>query len=189
MNISTTDLAVLLGYLVAMLLFGLWMGRRQKDAADFMVGSRSVPWWLVLASIVATETSTVTFLSIPGFAWENDLTWIQLPIGFAIGRLAVLGLFLPRYFRGELFTAYQVLHERFGGRTKVVASLLFVVTRTLADGLRLFLSAIVLREVAGIDMELAIIVLGAVTILYTFLGGMRAVLWTALVQFDVYEGG
>lgn len=189
MKISNTDLAVLLGYLLAMLAFGLWMGRRQKDAADFMVGSRSVPWWLVLASIVATETSTVTFLSIPGFAWKNDLTWIQLPIGFAIGRLAVLGLFLPRYFRGELFTAYQVLHERFGGRTKVVASLLFVVTRTLADGLRLFLSAIVLREVAGLDMELAIVVLGAVTVLYTFLGGMRAVLWTDLVQFVVYVGG
>jgi SSS family transporter len=188
-KIQPTDLAVLCGYLLAMLAFGLWMGRRQRDAADFMLGGRAIPWWLVLFSIVATETSTVTFLSIPGFAWANDLTWIQLPIGFAIGRLLVIVILLPGYFRGELFTAYQVLHERFGGTTKTVASLLFVVTRTLADGLRLFLSAIVLQTVTGIPMEYAVVTLGVVTIVYTFLGGMRAVLWTDLIQFVVYVGG
>lgn len=189
MKIATTDLAVLLAYLAAMLLFGLWMGRRQRDAADFMVGGRAIPWWLVLFSIVATETSTVTFLSIPGFAWAHDLTWIQLPIGYAVGRLLVIVLLLPRYFRGEMFTAYHVLHERFGGATKTIASLLFVITRTLADGLRLFLSALVLWKVADIDMVYAIVVLGIVTIVYTFLGGMRAVVWTDFVQFVVYVAG
>ncbi len=189
MRIETVDLAVLVAYLVAMVLFGLWMGRRQTGSADFMLGGRSMPWWLVLFSIVATETSTVTFLSIPGFAFQNDLTWLQLPLGFALGRLVVTWLLLPRYFKGELFTAYQVLDQRFGGLTKQAASLLFVATRTLADGLRLFLSAIVLREVAGVNLELAVISLGAATILYTFVGGMRAVIWTDFVQFLVYMLG
>ena len=189
MRIDPIDLAILAAYLLGMVAFGLWMGRRQKDAADFMVGGRSMPWWLVLFSIVATETSTVTFLSIPGFAYQNDLTWLQLPIGFAVGRVVVTLLLLPRYFKGELFTAYQVLHERFGGATKQVASLLFVITRTLADGLRLFLSALVLQEVAGVPLPTAVIALGAATILYTFVGGMRAVIWTDFVQFVVYMLG
>jgi len=188
-KIDPADLAVLAAYLAAMLAFGLWMGRRQRDAADFMLGGRSMPWWLVLASIVATETSTVTLLRIPVCGWQRDLTWIPLPLGYALGRLVVIAVLLPAYFRGEMFTAYQVLHERFGGPTKTVASSLFLVTRTLADGLRLYLSAIVLEKVAGLDMVTAIVVLGIVTIAYTFLGGMRAVVWTDLVQLVVYLAG
>ena len=189
MRIESTDLAILAAYLLGMVAFGLWIGRRQSGAADFMVGGRRMPWWLVLFSIVATETSTVTFLSVPGIAYENDLTWLQLPFGFAIGRVVVTFLLLPRYFRGELFTAYQVLHDRFGGATRQVASLLFLVTRTLADGLRLFLSAIVLQAVADVEVEYAVIALGVATIVYTFVGGMRAVLWTDFVQFVVYMAG
>jgi SSS family transporter len=188
-NISGLDLTILIAYLFGVVAFGLWMGRNQKTAADFMVGSRNFPWWVILFSIVATETSTVTFLSIPGLAWATDLTFLQLPLGYIVGRLLVCMVLLPRYFKGEMFTAYEVLHVRFGGQVKRFASLLFIVTRTLGDGLRLFLSAIVLERVFSIDIEIAVICLGVATILYTFVGGMRAVLWTDLVQFVVYMGG
>ncbi len=154
-----------------------------------MVGDRNLPWWLVLFSIVATETSTVTFLSIPGYGYEHDLTWLQLPLGFLVGRLLVVGLLLPGYFRGRIFTAYQVLHDRFGGVTERVASMLFIATRTLADGLRLYLSAIALQQITGIDMHWAVVAMGAATVVYTFVGGMRAVVWTDFIQFVVYLGG
>jgi len=188
-KISTPDLALLLGYMVGVVLFGVWMGRRSKGLSDYLVGGRDVPWWVVLFSIVATETSTVTFLSIPGFAYAADLTWLQLPLGYIVGRTLVVALLLPQYFRGQLFTAYQVLHDRFGGATERVASGLFLITRNLADGLRLFLTAIVLEQVAGIDLSLAVVCIGLATILYTVVGGMRAVVWTDMIQFLVYMAG
>ena len=189
MKLSGTDLTILIAYLAGMVLFGMWMGRRQKSSADFMVGARDFPWWVILFSIVATETSTVTFLSVPGVAWAGNLTFLQLPLGYILGRLIVCSLLLPRYFAREMFTAYEVLDQRFGGRVKKTASALFIVTRTLGDGIRLFLTAIILQKVAGIDMNLAIVYLGIATIIYTFTGGMRAVLWTDCVQFMVYMGG
>ena len=189
MNISLIDLSILGFYLFGVVALGLWIGRRTRTAAEFMVGGRDLPWWLILFSIVATETSTVTFLSIPGFAFGRNLTWLQIPLGFLIGRFAVVFLLLPQYFKGTFFTAYEVLDQRFGGSTKKVASALFIVTRSLADGLRLFLSAIVLQEMTGLGMHWAVIAIGTTTIIYTFLGGMRAVLWTDLVQFFVYIGG
>jgi len=183
------DLLVLAAYLVGVVLFGVWVGRGQKDVADYMVGNRDIPWWGLLFSIVATETSTVTFLSIPGFAFARDMTWLQLALGFVLGRLVVVALLLPHYFKGRFFTAYEVLDHRFGGPTKRAASLLFLVTRSLADGLRLFLTAIVLQEVARIPLNWAIVIIGATTIVYTFLGGMKAVVWTDVAQFVIYIAG
>src|SRR5512142_2356383 len=116
-----------------------------------MIGGRDIAWWGLLFSIVATETSTVTFLSIPGFAWARDLTWIQLPLGYVAGRVLVVAVLLPHYFSGEYFSAYQVLRERFGGSVGQAASLLFIVTRSLADGLRLFLTALVVQEMSGLS--------------------------------------
>jgi len=189
LKISPADTGILVAYLLGVVALGLWLGRRARTDADFMVGGRDVPWWVILASIVATETSTVTFLSIPGFAWSRDLTWLQLAAGFLLGRFAVAFLLLPGYFRGALFTAYEVLHERFGGAVQKTASALFILTRSLADGLRLFLSALVLEELAGIPLAWSVVILGVTTILYTWAGGMRAVLWTDLVQLLVYLGG
>jgi SSS family solute:Na+ symporter len=183
------DLAVLAGYMAGVVLFGLWVGRGQRGAADYILGGRDLPWWGLLLSIVATETSTVTFLSIPGFAFTRDFTWIQLAAGMLIGRLLVVALLLPHYFAGEYFTAYDVLHRRFGGATAQAASLLFIVTRSLADGLRLFLTAIVLQELVGISLPWAIVVVGVATVVYTFFGGMKAVVWTDAIQFVVYMAG
>lgn len=189
MALGWIDGTVLLAYLAGTVLLGLWMGRHQRSAADYMLGERNVPWWLILFSIVATETSTVTFLSIPGFAWQRDFTWLQLPLGFVVGRVLVVLLLLPQYFQGEYFTAYQLLQGRFGGATKQAASLLFIVTRSLADGLRLFLTAIVLQEVVHLPLAWAVVAMGVTTIVYTYVGGMKAVLWTDLVQFVVYIAG
>lgn len=183
------DVTVLIVYLTAVVAFGTWVGRGARNLAEYAVGGRNLPWWLIFASIVATETSTVTFLSIPGFAFTRDLTWLQIALGFLIGRIVVAYLLLPRYFDGSLLTAYEVLDRRFGGATKKVASAMFVVTRSLADGLRLFLTAIVLREMTGLAMHTSVVLIGVATIVYTVVGGMRAVLWTDLVQLAVYLSG
>jgi SSS family transporter len=188
-SVGAVDLGILLAYMAGVVALGIWVGRKTRSSADFMVAGRDLPWWLILFSIVATETSTVTFLSIPGFAWSRDLTWLQIPLGFLLGRFAVAFLLLPQYFEGSFFTAYEVLHRRFGGAVKQASSAMFIVTRSLADGLRLFLSAIVLQEMTGIPLHWAVVAMGAATIVYTFLGGMRAVLWTDFAQFAVYMGG
>jgi SSS family transporter len=189
MNVSALDLAILFAYMAGMVLLGSWLGRGARDVAEYAVGSRDLPWWLILFSIIATETSAVTFLSIPGFAYERDFTWIQIALGFVLGRFAVAFLLLPEYFKGTLFTSYEVLHRRFGGATKQTASALFLVTRSLADGLRLFLSALVLQEMTGISIPWAVTALGVTTVIYSYLGGMRAVLWTDLIQFFLYLAG
>ncbi|HUT88495.1 MAG TPA: sodium:solute symporter [Thermoguttaceae bacterium] len=190
--ISELDAAIIAAYILGVVLFGIWMGHGQRNVAGYLVGGRSLPWWAVLFSIVATETSTVTFLSIPGLAFDpkgGSLVFLQLTFGYILGRFVVVFLFLPHYFRGELFTAYQVLDRRFGGATKQTASLLFLVTRNLADGLRLYLTAIVLQHVLGVDLWVCITVVGATTILYTFLGGMKSVVWNDCVQFAIYVAG
>jgi len=189
LNVGAVDLVILLAYMAGVVALGTWVGRVTRSAADFMLGGRDLPWWVILFSIVATETSTVTFLSIPGFAFSRDLTWLQIALGFMLGRFAVTFLLLPQYFKGNFFTAYEVLDQRFGGATKQTASLLFIITRSLADGLRLFLSAIVLQEMTGIPMHWAVVAIGVTTIVYTYLGGMRAVLWTDFLQFTVYMIG
>jgi SSS family solute:Na+ symporter len=189
MNVGTVDLAILLVYLAGVVGLGLWVGRGARDVSEYAVGRRDMAWWLVLASIVATETSSVTFLSIPGFAWSRDLTWLQIALGFLLGRFAVSLFLLPQYFRGSLFTAYEVLHRRFGGATRRTASALFLVTRSLADGLRLFLTALVVQEMTGIPLAWAVVAVGLTTIVYTYAGGLRAVLWTDLVQLLVYLAG
>ena len=189
MSVGAFDLTILLAYMAGVVFLGMWVGRATRTAADFMVGGRDLPWWVILFSIVATETSTVTFLSIPGFAYGRDMTWLQIVFGFVLGRFVVAFLLLPQYFKGNFFTAYEVLDKRFGGATKRAASVIFIVTRSLADGLRLFLSAIVLQEMTGIPMYWAVITIGVATIVYTYLGGMRAVLWTDSIQFMVYMGG
>lgn len=199
--VSPIDLAIVAVYLAGVVVFGLWIGRGQRGINDYLLGDRNLPWWVLLLSIVATETSTATFLSIPGVGYRRDLSFLQLALGYLIGRYIVVGILLPQYFRGELFTAYQVLDRRFGGATKQAASVLFIVTRSLADGLRLLLAGIVLKVMlfapdttAGMgtfDWQLAVAVgaMGVATIIYTFFGGMKAVAWTDFAQFFIYMLG
>jgi solute:Na+ symporter, SSS family len=191
LTISSIDAAIVVAYLVAVTLMGIWIGRDNKDVSDYLLGDRSLPWWAVLGSIVATETSTATFLSVPGIAFAKDgnFSFLQLAFGYVIGRILVSVWLLPLYFKGQLFTAYEVLHKRFGGLTQKTASLIFLVTRNLGDSLRLFLTAIVVKQVTGLSLTASIIVVGASTVAYTFVGGMKAVVWSDCLQFVIYVGG
>lgn len=188
-QLAPVDIAIVVLYIVGTTLLGAWFSQKQRDLRTYFVGDRDVRWWLVLVSIVATETSTVTFLSVPGLAFRRDggnLTFLQLSFGYIIGRVLIAWLLLPQYFRGELFSAYQLLRERFNPTVQRTASGLFLVTRTLADGLRLYLTGLLLQQFTGWSIELSVLVMGAATLLYTYLGGMQAVIWTDLVQFVIY---
>ena len=158
---------------------------------DYFLGARSLPWWALLLSIVATETSTVTFLSLPGIAGaaDGDLTFLQITFGYIAGRFLIIRFLLPLYFQGQAFTAYETLERRFGKLSRRAASSLFLVTRNVSDALRLFLTALVLQIVLDLDLALSVIVLGAITIVYTLVGGARSVIWNDCIQFIVYMVG
>src|SRR5918992_5668548 len=140
------DVIIIFAYLIGIVLFGVWFSRKQKTTRDYFLGGRSVPWWAIAASIVATETSTVTFISVPGIAFSRNgnFQFLQLAMGYILGRIVVTLLFIPSYFRGDLLTVYQLLTRRFGEPARVVAASLFVVMRNVADGIRLLLTAFVL---------------------------------------------
>ena len=190
-RISSIDVAIVAIYLAVLTGVGFWMGRGNRTVSDYLLGDRSLPWWAVLGSIVATETSTATFLSIPGTAFVEggNLQFLQLVLGFCVGRIIVAWKLIPLYFKGQLFTAYEVLHKRFGGVTQKTASLIFLVTRNLGDGLRLLKAGIVVEKVAGIGLPQSIIIVGVCTIAYTFVGGMKAVIWSDCVQLVIYVSG
>ncbi|MCA9179034.1 MAG: sodium:solute symporter [Planctomycetales bacterium] len=189
--VHPVDLGIVVAYVCGIVMLGIWVGRGQRDLNSYLLGSRDLPWWAILGSIVATETSTVTFLSVPGitFAEGGDLRFLQLAMGLIAGRIVVALVLLPQYFRGQMFTAYEVLAKRFGGATKQTASALFLVTRNLGDGLRLFLTAIVMEKVVGFDLATSIVLIGIATIVYTFFGGMKAVVWNDCIQLVAYLGG
>lgn len=196
MSIGPIDLAIVALYLLGMVALGVWLGRGQGTARDYLLGGRDLPWLALLISIVATETSTVTFLSVPGLAFGDgvpgspgDMRFLQLPLGYVIGRILAARLLLPLYFQGELFTAYEVLKVRFGPLLRGLASALFLVTRALADGLRLYLTAQVVQKLVGADLVTAVLVVGLSTLVYTFFGGVKAVVWTDVLQFAVYMLG
>ena len=194
---TPVDLAIIGGYLLSITLLGAALARRQRTTADYFTGSRRLPWWAVGMSIVATETSTITFISVPGivFAKGGNFQFIQLVLGYLVGRLVIAALFIPSYFRGQLQTVYQLLGTRFGGRVRVLASSLFVVMRNVADGIRLLLTALVLAAVyaasqadAASDATVigAVLVLGVVMIAFTVLGGIEAVIWVEVLQLGIY---
>jgi solute:Na+ symporter, SSS family len=183
---SPIDLGIVVLYIVGCTALGARLGAGAKGLKGYFLGEKNIPAAAVMISIVATETSTATFLSVPGVACKGDFTFLQLAIGYVFGRVIVATLLLPAYFRGEIYTAYQVLEDRFGGATRTTASVVFLVTRCLADGLRLFLASKVLQQVSGWPIWASIVVLGLATIVYTYLGGMKAVIWIDVVQFTIY---
>ncbi|HVO13138.1 MAG TPA: sodium:solute symporter [Vicinamibacteria bacterium] len=176
-------------YLAGINLLGAWLGRGQRSAGDYFLGHRSMPWWAVMASVVATETSALTFLSVPGDAYRSGFAFLQLTFGYLVGRVVVAFLLLPAYFRGELPTAYALLESRFGVATRRFASLVFMVTRVMAASVRLAVPAIPIALMLGIPVWAAILILAAGTALYTYLGGIRAVIWIDLIQVLVYLSG
>jgi SSS family solute:Na+ symporter len=199
-NMRSLDLVIIFGYLIGVVLLGAWFARKQETTRDYFLGDRTVPWWAIAASIVATETSTITFISVPGIAYavNGNFQFLQLVFGYMLGRVVISLLFIPSYFRGELLTVYQLLDRRFGGRIKMLAASLFVIMRNVADGIRLLLTAFVLAAVyiafqpgtdAGTLVVLSVILLGVVMIIFTYFGGMEAVIWIEVVQLGIYIAG
>src|SRR5688572_485930 len=186
------DLAVLVAYLVGTTWLGVWLGRGQKTTRAYFVVDGAVPWWAILFSVVATETSALTFISIPGLAYTADLSFLQVAAGYLIGRIVIAYTLLPRYYQGELVTAYALLERRFGIATRRFASITFMATRLFGDSVRLFATAIPIALILGPLVPAAyvtpvsVLLIGLLTVLYTYHGGMKAVIWTDVVQTGVY---
>src|SRR5882762_2004543 len=191
-NFTALDFIVLAAYLVGTTLLGVWLGRNQKDSKDYFVAGHAIPWWAVMFSVVAGATRNLTFISIPGLAYTTNLGFLQIATGYLLGRIVVAYTLLPRYYEGELVTAYALLEKRFGLATRRFTSIVFMVTRGLADSVRVFATAIpialILKGVLKPQyvMPTAVLILGTLTIVYTYRGGMRAVVWTEILQAGVY---
>jgi solute:Na+ symporter, SSS family len=188
-TLTALDYAVIAAYLIAITAFGSWFARFQKTTRDYFLTDRSVPWWAICFTIVATETSTLSFIGVPAGAYAGNMTFLQLAMGYIVGRLIVSAIFIPAYFRGELYTSYELLQRRFGPSVKNVAALIFMVTRTFADGIRLYATALVLAVVTQVRVSWTVIILGLAMIVYTVRGGVSAVIWTDVVQMFVYLAG
>lgn len=186
---KTLDYVIIVVFLIGAAAFGIITGGKQKTVKDYFLGSKNIPWWAVCFSIVAAETSTLTFISIPGLAYLTNLNFLQVTFGYLLGRILVATVLLPAYSKGELLTAYTYLENRFGGKTRSFASIVFLFTRTAADGVRLFATAIPLKLMLNIDYPFAILIIAAITLVYTYTGGMKGVIWVDVILMFIYLGG
>lgn len=186
---KTFDYLIIILFLIGVALFGIFKGGKQRTVEDYFLGSKNIPWWAVCFSIVAAETSTLTFISIPGLAYLANLNFLQVTFGYLIGRIIIAKYFLPSYFNGELSTAYEFLEKRFGYKTRSFSSIVFMFTRTAADGVRLFATAIPLKLMLGIDYSYAIIIIAVISLMYTITGGMKGIIWVDVLLMFIYLGG
>ncbi len=189
MKFSVLDYAIVIVYLVGSILFGIYKAGKIKNTKDYFLGGKNMSWWSVGFSIVASETSTLTFISIPGLAYKSNMMFMQLIIGYFIGRLLVTFIFIPAYYNGNLETAYDFLGKRFGEMLRKITSSTFIVTRVLASGVRLFATAIPVHIVTGLDYPTSIAIIGVATLIYTYLGGLKAVVAVDVIQMFIYIGG
>jgi SSS family solute:Na+ symporter len=183
------DLSIIAAYLAGITWFGAHFRSSQKSLRDYFLGGGTVPWWAIALSIVSAETSTLTVIGTPPLAFKDNLGFLQLVLGYLLARLAISALFLPAYFRGELFTAYQLMRERFGERVRKLTAGTFLLLRALAEGVRVFAISIVISIVLGSGSMASIAVIVCLTLFYTYQGGMTAVIWTDVVQMALYIGG
>ncbi len=191
-HLAPIDLALVALYLVAITLFGLpfqQAAATSKSLKSYFLADNTIPWWAIALSIVSAETSTLTIVSIPGVAFAGNLGFLQIVLGYMLGRIVVSALFLPRYFRGEMLTAYQLIDRRFGPTLHKLTAGLFLLTRAAAEGVRVFAISIVVSLAIGTGDTLSIAIISALTLLYTFEGGMAAVIWTDVVQMCLYVAG
>ena len=189
MGLNKLDLAIVALYLVAITLFGLRFRKRHRSLRDYFLAGRDIPWWAIALSIVAAETSTLTIVSIPGLAYDTNLTFLQVVMGYVLGRVIISFLLLPHYFRGDLYTAYQLIERRFGRRLRSLTAGLFLLTRAAAEGVRVYAVSIVVGIALGTGQVASIAIITALTLIYTFEGGLAAVIWTDVVQTAIYVAG
>jgi SSS family transporter len=189
MGFSTIDYLIVAIYLFGVTIIGWFISRKQKTSYDYFLGGKSMSWWSVGFSIVASETSTLTFISIPGLAYKSNMHFLQIAIGYFIGRMLVSIIFIPAYYKGDLETAYDFIGKRFGLALRKFTSTVFIVTRVLASGVRLFATAIPVHIITGFDYTTSILIIGSFTLIYTYLGGLKAVVAMDVVQLFIYLSG
>lgn len=183
------DLGVILVYLVAITWFGARFRSGRKSLRDYFLGGRSAPWWAISLSIVSAETSTLTIVGTPALSFAGNLGFLQIVFGYLLARIVISVLLLPHYFRGEMYTAYELMRRRFGERIRKLTAFIFLVTRALAEGVRVFAIAIVISIVLDVPEIPSILLIVALTLFYTFEGGMTAVIWTDVIQMVLYVVG
>jgi len=189
MGLSHLDLAVIAAYLVGITLFGIRFRKKQRTLRDYFLAGRDIPWWAISLSIVAAETSTLTIISIPGLAYDTNLTFLQVVMGYVVGRILISFVLLPHYFKGDLYTAYELIEKRFGPNLRTLTSGLFLLTRAAAEGVRVYAVSIVVSIALGTGQLTSIAIITVLTLIYTFEGGLAAVIWTDVVQTAIYVGG
>jgi SSS family solute:Na+ symporter len=189
MGLSKLDFAIVALYLAGITLFGLRFRKRHRSLRDYFLAGRDIPWWAIALSIVAAETSTLTIISIPGLAYDTNFTFLQVIMGYVVGRVVISLLFLPHYFRGDLYTAYELMERRFGPGLRSLTAGLFLLTRAAAEGVRVYAVSIVVSIALGTGEVGSIAIITALTLIYTFEGGLAAVIWTDVVQTAIYVGG
>jgi SSS family transporter len=189
MGLNRLDFAIITVYLAGITLFGLHFRKRQRTLRDYFLAGRDIPWWAIALSIVAAETSTLTIVSMPGLAYDGNMTFLQVAMGYIVGRIVISFLLLPHYFRGDLYTAYELIGRRFGLKLRSVTSGLFLLTRAAAEGVRVYAVSIVVSIALGTGQIASIAIITALTLIYTFEGGLAAVIWTDVVQTAIYVGG
>jgi SSS family transporter len=185
----TLDLALIVAYLIGITWFGARFRRGQKTLRDYFLGGRTAPWWAISLSIVSAETSTLTIIGTPALAFAGNLGFLQIVFGYLLARIVISVLFLPHYFRGEMYTAYELMRRRFGERIRKLTALIFLVTRALAEGVRVAGVALVVAVVLHTGETASIVIIVLLTLFYTFEGGMTAVIWTDVVQMTLYVAG
>ena len=189
MGLNRLDLIIIAIYLSGITLFGLRFRKRQRSLRDYFLADRDIPWWAIALSIVAAETSTLTIISIPGLAYDTNLTFMQVVMGYVLGRVIISFVLLPHYFRGDLYTAYELIERRFGRGLRSLTAGLFLITRGAAEGVRVYAVSIVVTIALGTGEIASIAIITALTLIYTFEGGLAAVIWTDVVQTVIYIGG
>src|SRR5215471_7399816 len=189
MSLHQIDLAIIGVYLAGITLFGLRFRKGQRSLRDYFLADRSIPWWAIALSIVAAETSTLTIISIPGLAYDTNFTFLQVILGYLAGRVIISFVLLPHYFRGDLYTAYELIERRFGKNLRSLTAGLFLLTRAAAEGVRVYAVSIVVGIALGTGEIASIAIITALTLIYTFEGGLAAVIWTDVVQTVIYVGG
>jgi len=189
MGLNHTDFAIIALYLAGITLFGLRFRKKHRSLRDYFLAGRDIPWWAIALSIVAAETSTLTIISIPGLAYDTNFTFLQVVMGYVVGRIVISFLLLPHYFRGDLYTAYELIERRFGRGLRSLTAGLFLLTRAAAEGVRVYAVSIVVSIALGTGEVASIAIITALTLIYTFEGGLAAVIWTDVVQTAIYVGG
>ena len=178
MRLHSVDVVIIVAYLLCITLFGLRFRKSQRSLRDYFLADRSIPWWAIGLSIVAAETSTLTVIGTPGIAYAGNFGFLQLVFGYLAGRVVICLLFIPQYFRGEMYTAYQLIDRRFGKTLHKITAGIFLATRAAAEGVRIWAVAIVVQIALGTSEIISVAIVMALTLIYTFEGGMAAVIWT-----------